>query len=118
MLKRLALFAAWFAIALTASAATAAKLPVPKPKDVHAIDVAGQQPVIDLRNALIPYQPASGAEHDGSRWYMFTAMNEGVRPVTRILQANQPPGIGLRFFKYGCKMLHVAGAAGGNYRHV
>ncbi len=98
MLKRLALFAAWFVILLTATLAGAANLPVPKPKDVHAIDFAGQQPVIDVRNALIPYQPSSGAERDGSHWYMFAAVNEGVRPVTRILQANQPPGIGLRFF--------------------
>jgi len=99
LLKRLALFTAWFAIALTVSAAGAAKLPVPKTaKDVHAIDFASQLPVIDARNVLIPYQPSSGAERDGSRWYMFNAVNDAVRPVTRILQANQPPGIGLRFF--------------------
>ena len=115
MLKRLALFVAWFAIALTASAATAAKLPAPKPKDTHAIDFAGQLPVIDVRNALIPYQPSSGAEHDGSHWYMFTAMNEGVRPVTRILQANHPPGIGLRFFPASTRpeILQVASSESG-----
>lgn len=87
----------FFALLFCATA-QAAKLPPPKPKDLHAIDFAGQQPVIDVRNALIPYQPSSGTETDGSHWYMFTAMNEGSRPVTRIVQPNQPPGIGLRFF--------------------
>lgn len=115
MPKRLALFAAWFAIALTAFAAQAANLVPKTAKDTHAIDFAGQQPVIDVRNVLIPYHPPSGTEQDGSHWYMLNAMNEAVRPVTRILQAGQPPGIGLRFFPASTRpeILQVASSESG-----
>ena len=58
MQRRLALFAAWFAIALTAFAAQAANLAPKTAKDMHAIDFSGQQPVIDVRNVLIPYHRA------------------------------------------------------------
>jgi hypothetical protein len=97
--KWAARFFAALAAILFCVPALAANLPVPKTvKDGQAIDFASQLPVIDMRNVLIPYQPSSGAEQDGSHWYMFNAVNDGVRPATRILQASQPPGAGLRFF--------------------
>jgi diguanylate cyclase (GGDEF)-like protein len=113
--KRLAIFAAWFAIALTAFAAQAANIVPKTAKDIHAIDFAGQQPVIDVRNVLIPYHPPSGAERDGSHWYMLNAVNDAVRPVTRILQTSQPPGIGLRFFPASTRpeILQVASSESG-----
>lgn len=116
MLRRLIRFAAWFALTLAVIPAGAADLPVPKgAKDIHAIDFSSQLPVIDVRNALIPYQPPQGAEHDGSRWYMLKVTNDGIRPATRILQANQPPGIGLRFFPASTRpeILQVASSESG-----
>ena len=116
MLKRFAPVAAFFAILVAVFAAHAANLAVPKSTmDSHAIDFAGQQPVIDVRNVLIPYQPPSGEERDGSHWYMLSAANDGVRPVTRILQAGQPPGIGLRFFPASTRpeILQVASSEAG-----
>ncbi len=116
MLKRFAPVAAFVAILVTVFAAQAANLGVPNAaKDTMGIDFAGQQAVIDVRNVLIPYQPASGQERDGSRWYMLSATNNGIRPVTRILQAGQPPGIGLRFFPASTRpeILQVASSEAG-----
>src|SRR4029077_12187800 len=46
--------------------------------------------------ALFPYHASNGAETDGSRWYLTTAANQGVRPVTRVLLAEQPYDAGIR----------------------
>jgi diguanylate cyclase (GGDEF)-like protein len=109
-------FVAFMLAILFCVPALAANLPVPKTvKDGQAIDFASQLPVIDMRNVLIPYQPSSGAEQDGSHWYMFNAVNDGVRPATRILQASQPPGAGLRFFPASTRaeVLQVASSESG-----
>ncbi|HEY6578149.1 MAG TPA: PAS domain-containing protein, partial [Rhizomicrobium sp.] len=59
-------------------------------------DFASPDPVIALGWSLAPYHAANGADSDGSRWYMMTAANQSVRPVTRILVADQPYDAGLR----------------------
>ncbi|MGH6888586.1 MAG: putative bifunctional diguanylate cyclase/phosphodiesterase [Rhizomicrobium sp.] len=64
----------------------------------HGPDFASTDPVLDLGSALSPYHAANGVETDGSRWYMMTAVNESVRPVTRILLADQPYDSALRVF--------------------
>jgi diguanylate cyclase (GGDEF)-like protein/PAS domain S-box-containing protein len=64
----------------------------------HGPDFASNDPVVDLGSALSPYHAANGVETDGSRWYMMTAVNESVRPVTRILLADQPYDSALRVF--------------------
>jgi len=62
----------------------------------HSVDFASTQPVLDLAGALAPYHAANGAEADGSLWYMLTIANQSVRPVTRILLADQPLDASLR----------------------
>jgi diguanylate cyclase (GGDEF)-like protein len=62
----------------------------------HNPDFASPRPVLALGWSLAPYHAASGADSDGSRWYMMTAVNQSVRPVTRILLADQPYDAGLR----------------------
>lgn len=64
----------------------------------RAPDVASSDPVLDLGAALSPYHAANGVEADGSHWYMMTVVNESVRPVTRILLAEQPYDSALRIF--------------------
>ena len=59
-------------------------------------DFARPAPVIDLTNSLAPYHAASAPENDGSRWYLTTVANQAVRPVTRILLAEQPYDAALR----------------------
>jgi diguanylate cyclase (GGDEF)-like protein/PAS domain S-box-containing protein len=59
-------------------------------------DFASTDLVIGLGSALSPYHAANGKESDGSAWYMLTAVNESVRPVTRILLADQPFDAALR----------------------
>jgi diguanylate cyclase (GGDEF)-like protein/PAS domain S-box-containing protein len=60
------------------------------------VDFARPTPVIDLTGALSPYHASSGHEGDGSRWYLATIANQAVRPVTRILLAEQPYDAALR----------------------
>ena len=54
--------------------------------------------VLELRGALTPYHGPGNVEQSCRHWYMMTAANAAARPVTRVLQAGQPPGTGLRFF--------------------
>jgi diguanylate cyclase (GGDEF)-like protein/PAS domain S-box-containing protein len=63
---------------------------------MHGPDFASADPVLQLAPALSPYHAANGAETDGSVWYMLTAVNESVRPVTRTLLADQPFDAALR----------------------
>jgi diguanylate cyclase (GGDEF)-like protein/PAS domain S-box-containing protein len=59
-------------------------------------DFASTAPVLDIGSSLLPYHAASGTESDGSLWYMMTAVNQSVRPMTRILVADQPYDSALR----------------------
>jgi len=62
----------------------------------RSVDFAQPTPVIDLTGSLAPYHAASSPEGDGSRWYLATIANQAVRPVTRILLAEQPYDSALR----------------------
>jgi diguanylate cyclase (GGDEF)-like protein len=66
-------------------------------KTGRQVDFSLRDPVLELRGALAPYHgPGNG---DAScRWYMMTAANSSPGPLTRVLQAGQPPGTGMRFF--------------------
>jgi diguanylate cyclase (GGDEF)-like protein/PAS domain S-box-containing protein len=81
-------FVALFALCAGVAAATSTGL--------HGPDFASDSQVLLLRSALAPYHAANGKESDGSSWYMLTAVNESVRPVTRILLAEQPYDAALR----------------------
>ncbi|MBN9568534.1 MAG: EAL domain-containing protein [Alphaproteobacteria bacterium] len=118
-LKPTAFFTALCAFAfavLVAAAAAAAPYVAPKgAKDAHMVDFAGPLAMIDTKNALLPYKPPSPPEKDGSHWYMMTAVNDSVRPATRILQAGSPPGAGLRFLPSSTRpeILQVASSEAG-----
>jgi diguanylate cyclase (GGDEF)-like protein/PAS domain S-box-containing protein len=64
--------------------------------DRPSVDFARPDSVLDLSGTLSPYHASNGAETDGSRWYLTTVANQGVRPVTRILLAEQPYEAGIR----------------------
>lgn len=84
---------------LFAAHAMAAPYVAPKgARDRNTINFAGNISQIELRTALLPYQAPSGAEADGSSWFMMTAVNDSIRPATRILIAGQPADGGLHFF--------------------
>ncbi|HEX9159070.1 MAG TPA: hypothetical protein VF835_02485, partial [Rhizomicrobium sp.] len=61
-------------------------------------DFASPEPVVDLTSTLTPYHAAAATENDDSRWFLTTVANRAVRPVTRILLADQPSDAGLRIF--------------------
>ena len=91
MTRLVALFALLLAVA-----AIAAPVVVPKEARSHgSLDFASQDPLLDLRDALSPYQ---APEKDGSRWFMMTAVNQSVKPVMRILLAGEPPDSSLKLF--------------------
>jgi len=89
----------FLALAFFAVAASAAPLAVPQAAhDRASIDFARADALVDLKSALSPYRAPAGPESDGSSWFMMTAANQSVRPVTRILLAGEPPNAALRFF--------------------
>ena len=61
-----------------------------------SVDFSTANAVLDLKTALSPYKSSAGKIEDGSRWYMMTAVNQSVRPVTRVLLAADPPNASLR----------------------
>ena len=84
---------------LAVSTAAAAPFLAPKiGKDQLSIDFAGPVSVIDLKDLLSPYSAPAGKENDGSRWYLVSATNGSVRPVTRVLMAEDPPDAPLHIF--------------------
>jgi diguanylate cyclase (GGDEF)-like protein len=88
-----------FAFLAIATASIAAPLAVPRAAhDRASVDFARADAMMELKPALSPYHAPSGAEADGSLWFMMTAANQSVRPVTRILLAGEPPNAALRFF--------------------
>src|SRR5580698_1918380 len=94
MMRRFAQVAAFAATLLAAWAAIAAA-PV-KPAPVPAIDFAAPDSVIAVSSGLTPYHgPNSAADHSG--WYLVRISNTAVRPTIRVLLADQPPSVGLRF---------------------
>ncbi len=60
-----------------------------------SIDFAAAPAVLDLTTKLTPYK-TSNAIDDGSHWYMVSAANGSIRPVTRVLLTPPPPDAHLR----------------------
>ncbi|MGH6871886.1 MAG: putative bifunctional diguanylate cyclase/phosphodiesterase [Rhizomicrobium sp.] len=81
---------------LIAVSASAAPAPVPAPPAARAhpgVNFAGHDPLIDLAGAISFQMP----DKDG-QWFMMTAANQSIRPVTRILVAAEPANAALRIF--------------------
>ncbi len=64
--------------------------------DASPVEFSTTSAIIDLKDHLAPYHAPSGTESDGSRWYMITAVNNSVRPSTRVFLAGQPVDAPLR----------------------
>lgn len=66
------------------------------PAQPQPVSFDGAVGVIELKYRLTAYHPegAKAAEAGKDRWYVFTAVNASNRPVFRVLQAGQPPGMG------------------------
>jgi diguanylate cyclase (GGDEF)-like protein len=91
-LALVALLASTFAMAAATSRA-----PKP-PSTLLSIDFSGPVAVIDLKDLLSPYGASGRPEPDGSQWYVMSATNGSVRPVTRVLLAADPPDAALHIF--------------------
>ncbi len=90
-MKRFVVLAAILAALLAMAGAYAA------PSQKPSIDFASPDGVIELTDALQPYHAPdarSGADHSG--WYLITATNSSIRPMSRVFLAAQPPGVGFR----------------------
>jgi diguanylate cyclase (GGDEF)-like protein len=86
-----------FALLFAAASVVAAPVPVPQAARSHAsVNFAAPDAMVDLKDAFSPYHAPSGPEADGSEWFMMTAANQSVRPVTRILVAGEPSNASLR----------------------
>jgi diguanylate cyclase (GGDEF)-like protein/PAS domain S-box-containing protein len=96
-------------------AAAAPFLPPTAAKDQISIDFAGPVAAIDLKDLLTPYSAPAGKETDGSKWYLVSATNGSVRPVTRVLMAADPPNAALHIFprKARPQILQVASSDSG-----
>jgi diguanylate cyclase (GGDEF)-like protein/PAS domain S-box-containing protein len=96
LFERMAVLAlAIMAVMLTAAAPF---LPPTAARDQISIDFSGPVAAIDLKDLLTPYNAPAGKETDGSRWYLVSATNGSVRPVTRVLMAADPPNAALHIF--------------------
>ncbi|HEY1637108.1 MAG TPA: GGDEF and EAL domain-containing protein, partial [Rhizomicrobium sp.] len=101
---------------LAVSLAAAATFVAPKAgKDQLSIDFSGPVAVIDLQDLLSAYNAPAGKETDGSRWYLLSATNGSVRPVTRVLMAADPPNAVLQVFPWRARpeILQVASSDSG-----
>src|SRR4051812_38452223 len=101
---------------LAVSLAVAATFVAPKAgKDQLSIDFSGPVAVIDLQDLLSAYNAPAGKETDGSRWYLLSATNGSVRPVTRVLMAADPPNAVLQVFPWRARpeILQVASSDSG-----
>jgi diguanylate cyclase (GGDEF)-like protein len=70
--------------------ALAATLDIAHAAPAGTVDFSAPSAIIELRDKLTPYRAPSGPEADGSSWYMLTAVNNSVRPATRVFLAGQP----------------------------
>lgn len=62
------------------------------------VDFAAPAAIIELSDKLTPYHAPGAPETDGSHWYMLTALNNSVRPATRVFIAGQPADAVTRFW--------------------
>ncbi|MBL7096860.1 MAG: EAL domain-containing protein [Alphaproteobacteria bacterium] len=78
---------------MSAFAVIAAAAPV----DPSAMDFAGPDGVVEIRDTLKPYHAPSGANRpDKSGWFLIAVTNSAIRPVARVLQAAQPQSVSFR----------------------
>src|SRR5690348_10053717 len=100
IVKRTLSFAlALFALLAASFAMAAGQAPAVKPLGtILSIDFSGSVAVIDLKDLLAPYGASADQEPDGSHWYVMSATNGSVRPVTRVLMAADPPDAPLQIF--------------------
>ncbi|MBV9330711.1 MAG: PAS domain-containing protein [Alphaproteobacteria bacterium] len=64
--------------------------------DPQHVDFSSPGSVLSLSRALVPYH---GPTVPGcTQWHMLNAVNQNVRPATRVLLAGEPAGTGLGFF--------------------
>ena len=96
MLKRL-LHIVTLGLALAFACAQAAPHKAAHSAKSNEIDFSAADSIIDLKGALTPYHSASSADNDGTHWYLLNAANNAAHPVSRILQAAQPPGAAFKF---------------------
>jgi diguanylate cyclase (GGDEF)-like protein len=89
-MKRFAKSAALMAALMTAIGAAA------QASDPTLVDFASPDPVLEVRDTMVPYHGPSSTAPDGSNWYIIKATNSAVRPVSRVLLATQEPGVALR----------------------
>jgi diguanylate cyclase (GGDEF)-like protein len=59
--------------------------------DLSLVDFASPDPVLEIKEAMVPYHGPSGTQPDGSNWYLIKATNSAVRPASRVFQATQTP---------------------------
>jgi diguanylate cyclase (GGDEF)-like protein/PAS domain S-box-containing protein len=86
-------------LALLAGAIFAFAAPLTKPAADHpGLDFSMAAAVLDLKPGLSPYNAPGARENDGSRWYLLTASNQSVRPISRILMATDPADATLQLF--------------------
>jgi diguanylate cyclase (GGDEF)-like protein len=81
------------AAALSAALVTAAALAAAPQSDPSLVDFASPDPVLEIKDAMVPYHGPSGTQPDGSNWYLIRATNSAVRPSSRVLQATQTPSL-------------------------
>src|SRR5690349_5208956 len=92
-MKRFAFAAALCAALMTVFAVAAA----PAPVDPTAVDFAGSDGVVEIKDALKPYHAPVGPKRpDKSGWYLIAVTNSAIRPVARVLQAAQPQSVSFR----------------------
>src|SRR5690348_11613741 len=94
-MTRFALAASLCAALMTMFAVIAAAAPAPA--DPKAVDFAGPDGVVEIREALKPYHAPTGAKQpDRSGWYLIAVTNSAIRPAARVLQAAQPQSVSFR----------------------
>jgi len=94
-MKRFAFAAALCAALMSAFAAIAAAAPAPV--DPTAVDFAGPDGVVEIKDALKPYHGPTGPKRpDKSGWYLIAITNSAIRPTARVLQASQPQSVSFR----------------------
>jgi diguanylate cyclase (GGDEF)-like protein len=71
-------------------------LAAPAAANPSTVDFGSPAAIIDVKDRLAPYHAPAAPETDGSHWYMLTAVNNSVRPSTRVFVAGQPPNAVMR----------------------
>ena len=63
-----------------------------------SVDFGNPAAIIELKDKLQIYHAPAAPETDGSHWYELTAINNSVRPATRVFVAGQPPNAIMRLW--------------------